>query len=252
MGDDVWKGSGYPLKGRVERLGGRACKWIYWRISVMFSKNLIAAAVAAFVIGGSAQAAVILNISGGQLTGAYDIDIGGTLFDVSFGDGTCAGLFDGCDSASDFDFTDEASARAAAQALLTQVFIDSTLGNFDSDYSLTLGCESTTSLFLQYCLPFIPYYLTSGGVGGVFPRFDTDFIGTFTTLSNWDTSVQTYITWAKFNLASERPPAGTIDPDAVPEPSALGLLGIGFMSLGMIGYGRRRRDGASVTTQRHS
>ncbi len=37
-------------------------------------------------------------------------------------------------------------------------------------------------------------------------------------------------------------PSGGVSSEAVPEPSTLGLLGVGFMSLGMIGYGRRRRE----------
>lgn len=44
--------------------------------------------------------------------------------------------------------------------------------------------------------------------------------------------------------------SGDINSDAVPEPSTLGLLGAGFMSLGMIGYGRRRRERGLAVTQR--
>lgn len=99
------------------------------------------------------HAAVILNVDGsGQLTGAQNVNVGGTLFDVAFADGTCIGLFSGCDSVSDFAFSDQGSAVSAAQALLTQVFPPGS--PYDLDPTLTNGCE-----FSPFCDIVIPYDL---------------------------------------------------------------------------------------------
>ena len=66
----------------------------------------------------------------------------GNLYDVQFLDGTCIGLYNGCDEISDFTFQTQSSAALASQALLDQVFLDGPLGNFDSDPTLTFGCSS--------------------------------------------------------------------------------------------------------------
>src|SRR5688572_27474840 len=79
---------------------------------------------------GSAEAAV-LQVSGGELTGALEVDVGGTLYNVAFVEGTCVDLFSGCDEVSDFTFTSLGGATQASQALLDQVFLDVTEGNFD-------------------------------------------------------------------------------------------------------------------------
>jgi len=100
-----------------------------------------------------AAAAVLLVNGSGQLTGATGVDVGGTLYDVTFVDGTCAALFDGCNEISDFDFSDQATAEAAGQALFDQVFIDGLAGNFDSNSGLTFGCEAPD--ICDILLPFL-------------------------------------------------------------------------------------------------
>ena len=93
----------------------------------------------------STQATVILNVDGsGQLTGAQNVDLGSLgFFNVEFVDGTCIALFDGCNQVADFDFTNEADALLAAQALLDQVLVD--------DFPL-LGLF----VFTKVDLPFAP------------------------------------------------------------------------------------------------
>lgn len=87
-----------------------------------------------------ASAAVELLVNGdGKLTGANGVDVGGTLYDVRFVDGTCVAVFSGCDSLSDFQFIDRGLARDASTALLDQVFVDVGPRLFDSDPSLTCG-----------------------------------------------------------------------------------------------------------------
>jgi hypothetical protein len=82
-------------------------------------KKLLGACVGLAMMGmaGTASAAV-LNVSGGQLLGAHNVDVLGTLYDVTFLNGTCIDLFSGCDEPSDFAFNTQASATAAGQALL--------------------------------------------------------------------------------------------------------------------------------------
>jgi hypothetical protein len=82
--------------------------------------------------------AATLEVNGdGKLIGASNVDVGGTLYDVSFVDGTCISLFSGCDdAATDFTFQTAQSAELASQSLIDQVL----LGSFDTDPGLTFGC----------------------------------------------------------------------------------------------------------------
>lgn len=92
----------------------------------------------------SAVQPAIQNVVAGQLVGASNVDVGGVLYDVEFVEGTCIGVFDGCDSPDDFTFSDLASVAAASQALLDQVFLDGVAGDFDSDPTSTFGCTHAT------------------------------------------------------------------------------------------------------------
>ena len=95
----------------------------------------------AVVMGWSSGAfAATLDVVGGQLLGASNVNVGGTLYNVQFIDGTCVALFNGCNEASDFTFTEPVSALSAAQALLDQVFLDGPSGSFDSIPYLTANC----------------------------------------------------------------------------------------------------------------
>jgi hypothetical protein len=79
--------------------------------------------VAIFLATSGAQAAVLIVV-GGELQGATDVNVGGTLYDVQFVEGTCIDLYDGCDDVSDFAFVTVADAFVAAEALLEQVVLD--------------------------------------------------------------------------------------------------------------------------------
>jgi len=103
---------------------------------------------------GSAAGAATLDVRGGVLYGATGVSVNGTLYDVSFVDGTCIGLFSGCDSQLDFPFSSAAAAVAASQALLEQVFLDGPLGAFDSNPTLTRGCEAAFQIGV--CSVFTP------------------------------------------------------------------------------------------------
>lgn len=87
----------------------------------------------------SASAATLIGRWDGQLTGALGVDVDGMSYDVTFVEGSCIELFNGCDASSDFVFTNLGTAESASQALLDQVFIDGAQGQFDSRPDLTLS-----------------------------------------------------------------------------------------------------------------
>ncbi len=75
---------------------------------------------AVLVLMASGAQAATLNVIGGQLHGAFDVNVGGSLYDVEFVDGTCIALYGGCDEASDFTFQTCASAQLAAHVLCSR------------------------------------------------------------------------------------------------------------------------------------
>lgn len=179
--------------------------------------------------------AVTLSLSGDQLIGAQGIDISGVLYNVEFLDGTCIGLYSGCDNVgSDFLFQTEEAARSASQALLDQVF----LNVYDTDQSLTRGCTTAAE-----CRPLTPYaLLTFGNAPGVLvanavnlASADGDYViagggflvTTDTALAPNSTSNQSW-TFAVWSLPTAN----------VPEPGTLALLGLGLFGVAAM---RRRR-----------
>ena len=110
----------------------------------------------------TSRAAPILDIVGGELMGASNVNISGTYYDVEFVGGSCVARFNGCDSVSDFIFQSSSDAVAASQALFDQVFLDVAEGDFDTIPSLTNGCD----VFVR-CTVLTPYALTSITPSGV-------------------------------------------------------------------------------------
>jgi hypothetical protein len=195
-------------------------------------KTLLTLATAcAFATAGQATAAPILLVDGnGILTGARNVDVAGTFYNVVIAEGSCNTLFNGCDNAS-FMFKTSASARAAAQALLDQVLVDSPAGQFDSNPRQTTGCRTVADT----CTVAVPFSL----------EVDGDWRITLAALAlnsgigsrNVDRVSASYFdadstrSFAQFELAEP------IASD-VPEPGSVALMGLAMAGLA---FSRRRK-----------
>ena len=176
----------------------------------------------------SAASAANLIVAGGELTGATGVDVAGTLYDVSFVEGTCPQVFEGCNEDFDFAFVRFADATIAAQALLDQVFVDGPLGNFDTDPTLTFGCEPSSfgcSAWIPVSPdPAIVAAENHAGFGDLVPSFLLYPAGHADNTSDRPPAV-----WARF------------EPSAVPEPASIALLLIGGFALAIV-CGRTRQS----------
>ena len=171
-------------------------------------------------------AAATLDVVGGRLIGASNVDVLGETFDVQFREGSCAGVFSGCDNpASDFAFQDDQMAFDAAVALEEQVLIDGPLGSFDTVPGLTNGCD----LFPATCFILVPFDVVDAGLSGLFMG-SVAVRNQFSLFDNYQ---------ARLNLAVTR---DSSDDDIqfsfvyavftpVPEPSAAILIGGGLIVL---------------------
>jgi hypothetical protein len=206
-----------------------------------FLKSVAGAAAIAFSMPSSA--ATLIIDGNGQLTGAQGVDVGGTLYDVEFVDGTCAAVFNGCNGNSDFAISNEATALLAGQALFDQVLIDTPLGAFDSSAALTRGCSDT-----DVCSVLTAYGVsgsTNGDTLGVFSQNAPDtnsFLLDPAPFSRalpafFDSTVRGAV-WARFSSAS-----------AVPEPGTWLMMILGFGAIGGMMRGRSgeaRKQNASM------
>jgi hypothetical protein len=116
-----------------------------------------------FLCYSSVSYGATLNINNGTLFGAFDVNVNGALYDVEFKDGTCIELYNGCDRRSDFIFSqpedDGEYGRQASTALLEQVFINSSLGAFDTNPVLTNGCNSS-----KECWVLTPIFMNTNSL----------------------------------------------------------------------------------------
>ncbi|MCI2286210.1 PEP-CTERM sorting domain-containing protein [Colwellia sp. MSW7] len=215
-----------------------------------FTKPLIAMVILiSSIFSASCFAGLIVNIDGtGQLTDIQGLDVNGTLFDVSFNDGSCNSLFNNC---TDFGpITDNpALAEDIAQALLAQLFISGSsdngvdLGSFDTLQSNIRGCSSiSTCLFLlptklgfpdgfgrEITLAGISLFNAQAEGSDQFIQYQAILSSNTTTqaTASFDTSTRSNLAYVMVSHSNINIP--------VPEPSTLAIF-----ALGMIGLASRR------------
>ncbi len=168
--------------------------------------TFIATFIAACVLASGARAAVPVVVLG-ELHGATGVNVDGVVYDVTFAEGSCVGLYDGCDDVSDLPFATLGEAVLGSQALLDQVFKDSALGSFDTVPSLITGCTGVD--FCGAATPFgVPDATDVGltsAVNFVAESSDTAISGT--TARIYDSAVDTFHALTTYTLWTPVPPA---------------------------------------------
>ena len=196
--------------------------------------------VLSLAVAHSAAAAILHVNDDGQLTGASDVDVGGILYDVTFGPGSCVSRLDGCDEQSDLTFHSLEAAKAASRALLEQVLIDTVLGAFDTQPELTYGCSD-----LLVCEIHTPFLLSGTGTG-TGRRVDASRAQNGGTVAIPDTVSRGALVYGSFTQLGIGQHTGTIwadwspsPPSAVSEPGAFSLLLLGLGAIGASRVGKR-------------
>ncbi len=175
--------------------------------------------------------AATLDIDGtGGLLGALGVEVEGAFYDVEFVDGSCITLFGGCNEDSDFVFDQApATALAASQALLDQVFINVPSGfDYDGDPSLINGCSDPGA-----CLVLTPVTVNGPSSGLIYSAgaFNSHPLST-----HGDGSVDRTVSSSSIFFGPNLDLSNAADMtfarwSAVPEPNTALLFGVGLFIL---------------------
>ena len=190
------------------------------------------ALVALFALSLPSNAAT-LDVQGGQLVGVNDLDLNGSLYNVTFRASTCIAIWSGCDADADLDFQTSADALAAVNALAAAIDGSS----YDDSPVLIAGITET---FLGRI--FVPYEVGNTINGGPrrflqvarllnfqtgnFPADQTDTGAT--NFSDNDYGSLGGGVWAQYDEIT-----------TVPVPAAVWLFGSAM--LGLMGMARRKK-----------
>lgn len=191
---------------------------------------MLTTVISVFALPASAQ--VTHLIQGGELIGASNVNVGGTLYDVSFLDGPLTNLYDGASN----PFTTSEAAQLATEALDTQVFVDLGIFTFDSAPTITAGCNdivgrSVCGIYTLFNVgaPDSDVWLFLNDANNAID--DISLRDPYTSL---DTTHFDLVTNARWSVA-----ASATQP--VPEPSTYAMLGLGL--LGVMWASRRQKLG---------
>lgn len=195
---------------------------------------LIALGLISFLQAPAASAATQV-VSGGILLGADDVVVEGSAYNVRFQEGTCIGIFAGCDSVNDFTFKSESAAIAASLALAGQVLVDTPSGNFASVTNLTFGCP--TAPLGAFCYIYTPFGFLFGDLGGdplsanVENGALVDGVGVNAGPFTYNSASDDFGVWAVWSRAVTDTGSGG---GSVPLPGTLALMLIGIIGAARI------------------
>lgn len=199
----------------------------------LIQKSIIASLIALGV--NTSASAATYNVSNSILMGAYDVNVDGTFYDVVFRDGTLGSAYNGT-------FTTLASASAASQALLDQVFNKGDI--YDTNQARTNGCGVGGPCFIStgYLNSFgnasLSYITNVAGTGT-----DTKSSGTFFSAS-FDTARTTAETLAFWTKKATSPAA-----TAVPEPEVYAMMLAGLGLIGFAAHNKKKSRNRKVLSQ---
>jgi hypothetical protein len=193
------------------------------------------------LLGGHAFAATFTVDSSGAsdlVIGATGLDVGGTLYDVTFADGSCTGVYDDCDSNADFPFgglSDPAAAAQQASSALLALIDSSSFTNGPAESFA--GCAPNTA---ELCSILIPFNLPGSG--------DVQVKGTTVRQTAGNSIIDPFIAFnpaTDLSLSTETGDQNTYSfwtPTAVPLPAAFWLFGSALLAL----FSLQRRRGVSA------
>lgn len=154
-------------------------------------------------------------------SGITDLDVDGTLYNVEFLDKSCNTHYD-CTSGSGFDF-DADGAEAAIRAIASLFTLPENT-SFDSDASLTDGCELTTRCTFMVPFAYTPESNSFRSWSFTNRSPELNLLGLFSANTQFDNDQSVF---AKFSLSDVQPPSEV----PLPAPALFLLTGLGGLAL---------------------